>query len=223
MIGLPPVLSQLSRTLGEARISGPPVGLQHHESSFPNDIHREAAQALEHSGASIATRMQDFAIRLDSVTGKMRALRPDLVDASYDLQLDGNQFRIVDTELDERSRIWLEESLSGDRELVRLARGVNDEMVKVLDGKKSSLSSHLNSYEGLDKTIDRSVHFLSALRGIESDEGKWVPRVNPFARAGIFLEKQIQEDTYIYQAKGGTIELQRTLDKESFFQYYTLV
>ncbi|WP_157006235.1 hypothetical protein [Luteibacter yeojuensis] len=166
---------------------------------------------------AIAWSMQEFALRLGGVTEKMRVLRPDLVDADYDLQLDGSRLVILDDSLDERSRIWLEESFNGDRELVRLARAVNDEAAHALDINRHDDTSGRNTYKGVDATIDRSVRFLSALkRTMEMEEGcGWTRR---YAHAALVLERQVMEDTYIYRAKGGAVELERNLNRSSLFE-----
>jgi hypothetical protein len=174
-------------------------------------------QAILDDQRSIAWSMQEFSIRLNGVTEKMRALRPDLVDAAYDLQLEGNRLTVVDDSLDERSRIWLEESFNGDRELVRLARAVNDEAAHALDINRHENTSGRNTYKGIDATIDRSVKFLAALKRAASMDDDCV-LARPYAHAAFVLERQVMEDTYIYRARGGALELERNLSRSTLFE-----
>jgi hypothetical protein len=175
----------------------------------------------------MAQTLKAFAERLDSLSSKLRSIRPDIADADYDLKLEGKQLVVVDDQLDERSRTWLEVSLNGDRELVRLARSFNDEAVLAFDTHNSGpkvYPDNRRSYDHLDATIDRSTRFVSLLK--EISKTVTVPTQqrashffgsSPFERAAALVEKQIIGDTYAYQAKGGALELMRDLSDVSFF------
>lgn len=171
----------------------------------------------------LGNTLEAFDKRLDSVTSKLRAIRPDIVDAAYDLQLDQGQLKVVDDSLDGRSRIWLEESLNGDPELVRLAVEFNGLAVDVLDPKGMPESSGWNvgrHYDKLDSTIDRSTRFVSLLKSVRDTSSiSWYANM-PYHRAAGLVERQVIADTYAYQAKGGAIELMRHMSTPPFYDCF---
>ncbi|MGN6481876.1 hypothetical protein [Luteibacter sp.] len=166
----------------------------------------------------LGTTLEAFGKRLDLVTSRMRTIRPDIADAPYDLKLDQGRLVVVGDALDERSRIWLEESVNGDRELVRLAKDFNELAVEVLDPKgKNAFNTKGRHYDKLDMTIDRSTRFVSLLKQVESTSPASSWGWMPFQHAAGLVEEQVMADTYEYQAKGGTIELLRRMDTPSFY------
>jgi hypothetical protein len=167
--------------------------------------------------------LEAFDHRLGLVTSKLRTIRPDITDAVYDLKLDSGQLKVVDDTLDERSRIWLEESLNGDQELRRLAADFNTLAVDVLDPKDMPETSAWNvgrHYDKLDSTIDRSTRFVSLLKSVRNTSAvSWYADM-PYRRAASLVERQVIADTYAYQAKGGAIELMRNMSAPPFHDYF---
>lgn len=167
--------------------------------------------------------LEAFDHRLGMVTSKLRTIRPDITDAVYDLKLESGQLKVVDDTLDERSRIWLEESLSGDQELLRLAVDFNALAVDVLDPKDMPEGSGWNigrHYDKLESTIDRSTRFVSLLKSVRDTSAvSWYAHM-PYRRAASLVERQVIADTYAYQAKGGTIELMRNMSTPPFHDYF---
>lgn len=167
--------------------------------------------------------MRVFAARLDSVLDRMRSLRPDLADADYDVAHDSGKLRVVDTDLDERSRIWLEESFNADPELGRLAGEFNALAVTAFDTGSTCETGHRRSertYDELGQSIDRTTRFISVLKKISGDdpsEKKLPAKMDPFFATAAFLAKQIVNDTYAYQAKGDQVALMRNLEAPSFY------
>lgn len=164
--------------------------------------------------------LEAFDDRLGVVTSKLRTIRPDITDSVYDLKLDSGQLKVVDDALDERSRVWLEESLNGDRELLRLAVDFNALAVDVLDPKDMPETSSWNvgrHYDKLETTIDRSTRFISLLKGTKTPCAVGWYADMPYQRAAGLVERQVIADTYAYQAKGGAIELMRNMSSSPFY------
>ncbi|UPG88625.1 hypothetical protein L2Y96_14495 [Luteibacter aegosomaticola] len=169
---------------------------------------------------ALGNTLQSFGQRLDATMSRMRDIRPDITDTPFDLKLDHGRLAVVDDSLDERSRIWIEESMNGDSELVRLAGMFNELAVDVLDPKDfrdPSTRIPGRHYDKLSSTIDRSTRFVSLLKGVESTRPDSWYAGTPFHRAAALVERQVIADTYAYQAKGGAIELMRNTSTPPFY------
>lgn len=182
--------------------------------------HYAATETAYHTRnvGQLGRTLEAFGRQLDIVTSRMRMVRPDIADSPYDLKVEQGRLKVVGDTLDERSRIWLEESVNGDRELVRLAKAFNELAVDVLDPKgANAFDTKGCHYDKLDMTIDRTTRFVALLKKVEATSplSWWADK--PFQRAAGLLEEQVMADTYEYQAKGGTIELLRRMDTPSFY------
>lgn len=170
------------------------------------------------NAGELGMTLKAFGQQLDLTTSRMRMIRPDIADAEYDLKLEQGHLKVVGDSLDDRSRIWLEESLNGNRELVRLAKDFNELGVEVLDPKgENAFDTKYRHYDKLDATIDRTTRFVSLLNKVASTRPLDRFSHEPYYRAAGLLEEQVMADTYEYQAKGGTIELMRRMESPSFY------
>lgn len=203
------------RDPGEGSLSAPQVTTRSNTHSVTETY------AHYESGRRLGKTLEAFGSAFDRVTSRMRAIRPDITDASYDLKLDQGKLKVVGDSMDGRSRIWLEESVNGDRELVRLAKEFNELAVEILDPEVCPEGDGFKwggrRYDKLDATIDRTTRFVSLLKGMgDSNATEWWLSDDPF-RAAELIERQVISDTYEYQAKGGSIELMRRMVTRPFY------
>jgi hypothetical protein len=183
---------------------------------------------------------ESFAERLDDVLERMKLLRPDITEGSYDLIHDQGRLKVVDAKLDDRSVIWLEESFNGDKLLVERAAAFNDRVVKTFDTERGRMDEEgvfrrigdgygdngwSRDYSGLEATVGRTTRFMSLQRDIDSHRLR--PELgehNRFDRTGIYMEKYIEKDIIQYKStSSGGLEVVRSIEGASMFGWLDLV
>ena len=187
----------------------------------------------------LGSDFEAFAYRMNAALDAMRSIRPDIIDQDYDVVHEQGRLRVVDSNLDPRSIIWLEESLNGDRELVQLAGRFNDQVVRTFDTERGRRDESgvlhrigdgytdngaRRDYSGLSQTVGRTTKFISLLRDIESIDLTLFPADNRFCRTGIYMEKYIEKDIIQYQpGASGSVDVVRSIKGPSMFGWVDMV
>ena len=180
-----------------------------------------------------------FAERLSGVIDVMRNLRPDIANAEYEVIHDAGRLKVVDSKLDKRATIWLEESFNGDPELVKLAAQFNDQVVRTFDTERGRWDEQGvfhkigdgygdngwgRDYSGLASTVGRTTKFLSLLNDVSSYEIRPWDDPDPFFRTAIYMEKYIEKDIIQYQpGAAGSVDVVRSIKGPSMFGWVDMV
>jgi hypothetical protein len=225
------VAGDSSRFLASGKTEGPPA-IRTGPAPCRDPVMRNYQQ--------LGVDLERFANRLNGLFETMRTIRPDIVDGSYEVIHDEGRLKVVDSTLDERSIVWLEESLNGDRELVRMAAGFNEQVVRTFDTERGNWDEQgvfrriddgygdngwNRDYSGLEATVGRTTRFMSLQRDIDSHRLR--PELgehNRFDRTGIYMEKYIEKDIIQYQStSSGGLEVVRSIEGASMFGWLDLV
>jgi len=115
-----------------------------------------------------------FAETLVPALGRLAVVRPDIISRPFDLRKDGDLLKVVDADMEADDIAWLEARLNEIPELRSWATQFNDAVVDAYGDREHDvyfteypmgLVDH-KAVEGLEKTVDRDVRFMSLIRSL---------------------------------------------------------
>lgn len=136
--------------------------------------------------------VEDAFVRLASpfqlALQRLERERPHVMEQSFDLVSQGGRLRVVDTDLDQADRDWIETELNRDGGLAGLANAFNRQVVRSYETDHGTRNENGDllartgfladggaaiDYAGLHESVDESVKFRSLLRDVNDAQLPW--------------------------------------------------
>jgi hypothetical protein len=148
---------------------------------------------------------------------RMKQARPDIMDQPFDLVNHGGRLSVVDTQLGDDDRAWIEKVVNGDGTLGLLAEQFNRQVVRSYDTDHGCRdvngalvertgftddSGRRIDYAGLSESVDDSVKLLSLLHDVESTSLRGGMRESHRYRMGGVLVQNYIEGELTEYVKG---------------------
>lgn len=145
---------------------------------------------------------------------RMKQERPDVMAQPFDLVNHGGRLSVVDTELGDEDRAWIEEAVNEDGTLGLLAEQFNRQVVRSYDtdhGRRDASGALVErtgftddsgqriDYAGLSESIDDSVKLLSLLHDVETSNLRdGMSEDNRYRLGGVLVQNYIEGELTQY-------------------------
>jgi hypothetical protein len=162
----------------------------------------------------VETAFERLARPLVVTLDRMKQERPDIMAQPFDLVNHKGRLSVVDTELADEDRAWIENAVNADGALGLLAEQFNRQVVRSYDtdhgcrdangvlvgrtGFGADPGQYID-YAGLSESVDDSVKLLSLLHDVETGKLRgWMSEDNRYRLGGVLVQNYIEGEITEY-------------------------